>query len=87
MLRHAFQFVKRAVFLIGPQNLRSQKAIEKLGGVRVGSRRDTAGRHSYLYEITSVPAPDSWKGEDTPAARPAAKNLETPWAEVYCLRP
>jgi RimJ/RimL family protein N-acetyltransferase len=47
--------VKRVVFLIGPQNVRSQKAIEKLGGVRVGSRPDTAGRDSYVYEITSVP--------------------------------
>lgn len=55
MLRHAFQFVKRVVFLIGPQNVRSQKAIEKLGGVRVGSRPDTAGRDSCVYEITFVP--------------------------------
>ena len=56
MLRHAFQFVQRVVFLIGPENLRSQRAIEKLGGVRVGQRPDTAGRDSYVYEITSVPA-------------------------------
>ena len=56
MLRHAFRFVKRVVFHIGPQNVRSQKAIEKLGGVRVGARHDTAGRDSYVYEITSVPA-------------------------------
>ena len=57
MLRHAFRFVERVVFLIGPQNVRSQKAIEKLGGIRVGSRADTAGRDSLLYEITSVPGP------------------------------
>src|SRR3984893_1282199 len=38
MLRHAFQFVDRVVFLIGPQNLRSQRALEKIGGVRVASR-------------------------------------------------
>jgi len=56
MLRHAFQFVERVVFLIGRENLRSQKAIEKLGGIRVGSRPDTAGRDSYVYEIRSVPA-------------------------------
>jgi N-acetyltransferase len=55
MVRHALQFVKRIVFLIGPQNLRSQKAIEKLGGVRAGSRPDAAGRDSYVYEMTSVP--------------------------------
>jgi len=55
MLRHAFQFVKRVIFVIGTQNLRSQKAIEKLGGVRAGERPDAAGRPSYVYEITSVP--------------------------------
>ena len=55
MLRHAFQYVKRVVFLIGPQNVRSQKAIEKLGAVRAGARRDAAGRESYLYEVTKVP--------------------------------
>ena len=55
MLRHAFRFVKRVVFLIGSQNVRSQKAIEKLGSIRVGSRPDAAGRDSYVYEITSVP--------------------------------
>src|SRR5271169_674067 len=51
MLRHAFKFVKRVVFLIGRQNIRSQKAIVRLGGVRAGSRIDAAGRDSYVYEI------------------------------------
>lgn len=54
MLQHAFRFVKRVIFLISPQNVRSQKAIEKLGGLRVGSRPDADGRDSYLYEITSL---------------------------------
>src|SRR5437868_12095956 len=53
MLRHAFQFVNNVVFLIGPQNLRSQRAIEKIGGVRVGSRPDTTGRDSLVYQITA----------------------------------
>ena len=56
MLRHAFCFVKRVVFVIGAENFRSQKAIEKLGGLRIGTRADSAGRNSYVYEITSVPA-------------------------------
>jgi N-acetyltransferase len=58
MLRHAFRFVNRVVFLIGPQNFRSQKAVEKLGAVRAGSRPNAVGRESYLYEITSVPVDD-----------------------------
>ncbi len=52
MLQHAFRFVDTVVFLIGPQNLRSQKAIEKLGGVRAGSRTDANGRNSFAYQIT-----------------------------------
>src|SRR5688572_29140764 len=46
MLRHAFQFVDRVLFVVGPQNLRSQKALEKIGAVRAGSRTDSAGRES-----------------------------------------
>ena len=53
MLSHAFRFVHRVVFLIGPQNFRSQGAIEKIGGVRAGSRPDAAGRVSLVYEITA----------------------------------
>jgi N-acetyltransferase len=53
MLRHAFRFVESVVFLIGPQNLRSQRAVEKIGGVRVGSRTDASGRESVVYRITA----------------------------------
>jgi len=53
MLRHAFQFVNRVIFLVGAQNLRSQKAMEKIGGVRMGSRRDTGGRDSFVFQITA----------------------------------
>jgi len=55
MLWHAFQYVERVVFLIGPQNIRSQRAIERLGAIRVGSRPDSAGRDAFIYEMTSVP--------------------------------
>jgi N-acetyltransferase len=53
MLRHAFRFVDSVVFIVGPNNFRSQKAVEKIGGVRVGSRPDAAGRMSFAYRITS----------------------------------
>jgi RimJ/RimL family protein N-acetyltransferase len=52
MLRHAFQFVNSVNFIIGTRNLRSQKAIEKIGGVRVGSRVDKNGRDNFVYQIT-----------------------------------
>ena len=53
MLRHAFRFVERVIFLVGPQNLRSQKALEKIGAVRAGSRLDSRGQNSFVYQITA----------------------------------
>ena len=41
MLDHAFRFVERVIFLIGETNFRSQKAIEKLGGVLTEQREKT----------------------------------------------
>jgi RimJ/RimL family protein N-acetyltransferase len=41
MLDHAFKFVESVVFLIGPTNLRSQRAIEKIGGVLIERRKKT----------------------------------------------
>src|ERR1017187_1253067 len=53
MIEHAFRFVNSVIFLVGPENLRSQRAVEKIGGVRVGSRADTSGRNSLVYRITA----------------------------------
>jgi RimJ/RimL family protein N-acetyltransferase len=53
MLRHAFGFVDRVIFLVGPQNFRSQRAMEKIGGVRAGmTRREPGGPESVVFEIT-----------------------------------
>ena len=52
LLRHAFQFVERVVFLVGPDNRRSRRAVEKIGGVLAGTRTDKSGRVSVVYEIT-----------------------------------
>ncbi len=54
MLDHAFRFVERVVFLIGPHNYRSQRAVEKIGAVPAGSRRDASGRESLVYEIRAA---------------------------------
>ena len=51
MLDHAFKFVRSVVFLVGPQNYRSQKAVEKIGGVRVGTTIDEKGRESVVFRI------------------------------------
>jgi RimJ/RimL family protein N-acetyltransferase len=52
MLNHAFRFVDRVVFLVGPQNVRSQRAVLKIGGVLFGSRPDGRGGESLVYQIT-----------------------------------
>jgi N-acetyltransferase len=36
MLAHAFKFVENVVFFVGENNVRSQKATEKIGGMRSG---------------------------------------------------
>jgi len=51
MLGHAFRFVDRVVFLVDPDNVRSQRSVEKIGAVRAGWRRDSGGREAYVYEI------------------------------------
>jgi RimJ/RimL family protein N-acetyltransferase len=54
MLQHAFRFVKRVVFRIGPNNHRSRRAVERIGGVLVGPSTDATGRESVVYEITAA---------------------------------
>jgi RimJ/RimL family protein N-acetyltransferase len=51
MLRHAFRFVRSVIFVVGPHNLRSRRAVEKIGGVLAGSRLDASGRESVVYRI------------------------------------
>jgi N-acetyltransferase len=54
MLDHAFRFVRSVVFVIGPQNMRSQRAVEKIGAARAGTRREENGRESVVYRITAA---------------------------------
>lgn len=55
MLNHAFTIVDRVVFVIGETNFRSQKAVEKIGGVMIERREktDTNGTSiEHVYVIT-----------------------------------
>jgi RimJ/RimL family protein N-acetyltransferase len=54
MLRHAFTFVDRIIFLIGPENYRSQRAVEKIGAVPAGTRIDGYGKERLAFEITAA---------------------------------
>jgi RimJ/RimL family protein N-acetyltransferase len=49
MLRHAFQYIDSVIFLIGPENIRSQRAVERIGATRDGTRIDGEGRMSLVY--------------------------------------
>jgi RimJ/RimL family protein N-acetyltransferase len=51
MLRHAFTFVDRVIFLIGQENYRSQRAVEKIGAIPAGTRIDGYGRERLAFEI------------------------------------
>jgi len=60
MLEHAFQSVRRVIFVIGPENRRSQRAVEKIGGVQAGTTTDAQGQARVVYELTPAlysPAP------------------------------
>jgi N-acetyltransferase len=43
LLNHAFQFVENVVFFVGEENVRSQKAMEKIGAIKVGTVERTYG--------------------------------------------
>ena len=51
MLDHAFAFVDRVFFTVGPANFRSQRAVEKLGAVRTGERDDHYGTKSLVFTL------------------------------------
>jgi RimJ/RimL family protein N-acetyltransferase len=52
MLQHAFQSVQKVIFRIGPENIRSQKAVEKIGGTFTKKTTDSQGEEIWVYELT-----------------------------------
>ncbi len=52
MLQHAFRFVRHAIFMIAPENVRSQRAVEKIGAVRIESRLATNGEEHFVYRVS-----------------------------------
>ena len=51
MLTHAFRFVRRVVFRVGPNNRRSQRALKKIGASYVGFEKHPRGEFA-LFEFT-----------------------------------
>jgi N-acetyltransferase len=54
MLDHAFKFVKSVVFYVGQTNIRSQKATEKIGGIRNGMVEKVYGNHPPSLNVRYV---------------------------------
>lgn len=50
MLDHAFRFVDSVLFFVGPENWRSQRAVEKIGGTLEG-RAERLGRENLVFRI------------------------------------
>jgi RimJ/RimL family protein N-acetyltransferase len=54
MLSHAFRFVERVHFVVGPHNVRSQRALTKIGAKRVGWRNRQTGEERCVFEVTAT---------------------------------
>ena len=54
MLQHAFQYVESVLFVVGPQNFRSQQALRKIGAIPIGSRLKPNGREDLVFQITAA---------------------------------
>ena len=52
MLRHAFRFVDSVVFKVGAQNIRSQRAVLKLGATLQVGTASAGGYPGYAYRLT-----------------------------------
>lgn len=54
MLEHAFRFVDQVVFVVGEHNLRSQKALQKIGArfLRKSDRPAPDGKANLVFAIT-----------------------------------
>ena len=54
MLAHAFKFVENVVFYVGENNIRSQKATEKIGGIRDGMVKKVYGNRPPGFNVRYV---------------------------------
>ena len=54
MLAHAFKFVENVVFFVGENNIRSQKATEKIGAVKSGTAKKVYGNRPASLNVRYV---------------------------------
>jgi N-acetyltransferase len=54
LLNHAFRFVESVVFFVGEENVRSQKAMEKVGATKAGTATRTYGNRQPAQNVKYV---------------------------------
>ena len=54
MLEHAFKSVDQVIFVIGPNNRRSRRAVEKIGAAYLHVAPDAKGRERVVYLLTKA---------------------------------
>ena len=59
MLEHAFKFVDRVIFVIGTDNKRSRRAVEKIGAVYAGPAPASRGGGRVVYELRQIQEPST----------------------------
>lgn len=61
MIDHALRFVERVVFTVARTNLRSQKAVEKIGGLRVGTETRTGPDGASQENVVFAISREAWR--------------------------
>ena len=54
LLNHAFKFVQNVVFFVGEKNIRSQKAMDRIGATKIGLVTRTYGSHPPALNVKYV---------------------------------
>ena len=54
LLDHAFKFVETIIFFVGETNFRSQKAMEKIGAIKLGTATRAYGNHPAATNVKYV---------------------------------
>lgn len=52
MITHAFGYLDAVIFHVGSQNLRSQKAVAKLGAKKIAEQEVSPVKLNYIYQLT-----------------------------------
>src|SRR5437868_14133981 len=78
MLEHAFRFVDRVVFVVGENNIRSQKALTKIGASFLKKTQLPAGNGAIKTNLVFAITAKSYRAVEPGAQHQKAVLAETP---------